>query len=139
MSFQTVTVNLPETLYEQVKQHARQTQRSIEDELVAMVMAALPTVDDLPADLAHEIKQLAFLTEDELWQAARTTLTANDSKRMQELIEKRQHEGLSPDENLEIEQLAYRYDQTMLVRAQAAALLKERGQDISSLRQTMPG
>jgi plasmid stability protein len=139
MSTQTVTVNLPETLYEQVKQHARQTQRSIEDELIAMILAALPTIDDLPADLANAVKQLAFLTEDELWQAARTTLPVNDAKRMQELVEKRQREGLTADENTEIEQLAYRYDQTMLVRAKAVALLKERGQDISSLRQTMPG
>jgi plasmid stability protein len=139
MSLQTVTVQLPDPLYQQVKHRASQMHRSVEDELIAIVTAALPTIDDLPADVANEIKQLAFLTDDELWQAARTTLPINASEQMQELVEKRQREGLTLEEEAEIEQLAHRYDRTMLVRAQAAALLKERGHDVSSLKQVISG
>lgn len=47
---------------------------------------------------------------------------------------KRQSVGLTLQEQREAEHLLHRYGQTMLVRAQAAALLQERGHDISSLR-----
>lgn len=138
MTSQTVTVQLPETLYQQVKQRARQMQRSIEDELVAVVSAALPTIDDLPDDIADDMAQLAYLTDDELWQAARTILTALQSEQMQELLSKRQREGLTPQEEEEAKRLVHYYDRTMLVRAQAVVLLKERGHDISSLKQATP-
>lgn len=134
MTLQTVTVRLPDVLYQQVERRAHRLQRSIEDEVVALVAAALPTPDDLPADIAEEMAQLVFLTDDELWQAARTTLTPRESERMQALLLKRQREGLTPQEQQEAEALLHRYDRTMLVRALAAVLLKERGHDVSSLR-----
>ena len=137
MALQNVTVKLPETLYQQVKQRARQMRRSVEDELVAVVAAALPTIDDLPTDIADDMAQLTFLTDDELWQAARTTLSASQSERMQVLLSKRQQEGLTPQEEEEAKRLAHHYDRTMLVRAQAAVLLKERGHDISTLKQPL--
>lgn len=133
MTLQTVTVRLPDVLYQQIEQRARRMRRSVEDELVAVVAAALPTLDDLPADIADEMAQLAFLTDDELWQAARTTLTPPESERMQTLLLKRQREGLTEQEQQEAERLLRRYDRTMLVRAQAAVLLKERGYDVSNL------
>jgi hypothetical protein len=110
--------------------------RSVEAELVAVVSFALPTLDDLPADIADELAQLAYLTDAELWQAARTTLPLKDSERMQVLLLKRQREGLSATEEREAKRLAHRADRTMLVRAQAAVLLKDRGHDVSSLSPT---
>jgi hypothetical protein len=130
MALQTVTIKLPKSLYLRVKQRAQKMRRSIEDELIAVVAAALPTIDDLPADIADDMAQLAFLTDQELWQAARTTLNVSQSERMQALLLKRQQEGLNPQEEEEAKRLAHYYDRTMLIRAQAAVLLKERGHDI---------
>lgn len=48
---------------------------SVEDELVAAVAAVLPTLDDLPSDIADKMAQLAFLADDELWRMARASLT----------------------------------------------------------------
>jgi hypothetical protein len=98
------------------------------------VSSALPTLDDLPADIADELAQLGYLTDAELWQAAHTALPLSDSERMQALLLKRQRDGLSVAEEREARRLAHRADRTMLVRAQAAALLKDRGHDISSVR-----
>ena len=133
MALQKVTVRLPDALYRQIEQRARRMQRSVEDELVAVVAEALPTLEELPADIADELAQLAFLSDEELWQAARTTLAPEEAERMQALLLKRQREGLTPEEQQEAERLLHLYDRTMLVRAQAAVLLKERGHDISSL------
>jgi hypothetical protein len=130
MTLQAVTLYLPSAFYQKITQRARQERRSVEDELVAVVTAALPDLNDLPDDLAREIAQLAVLTDAELAQAARTTLTPQDTDQMQALMLKRQREGLTRLESQEAELLAKRYDRVMLTRAQAAALLKERGRNL---------
>jgi hypothetical protein len=130
MTLQAVTLYLPSAFYQKIAQRARQERRSIEDELVAVVTAALPDLNDLPGDLAREIAQLAVLTDAELTQAAQTTLTPQDTDQMQALMLKRQREGLTRSESQAAELLVKRYDRTLLIRAQAAALLKERGHDL---------
>ena len=135
MTAQTITVHLPELLYQKIAQRAQQTRRSVEDELVVVVEAALPTLDDVPADVANDMAQLKFLTDSELWRAAESVLTPAESEQMQALILKRQREGLTPAEQQETEQLARRHDRIMLIRAQAAVLLKDRGHDVSRLGQ----
>jgi hypothetical protein len=134
MTLQTITLRLPDMLFRQIERRAQRTRRPVEDELVAVVSSALPTLDDLPADIADELAQLGYLTDAELWQAAHTALLLSDSERMQALLLKRQRDGLSVAEEREARRLAHRADRTMLVRAQAAALLKDRGHDISSVR-----
>ena len=42
MTLQAVTLYLPSAFYQKIAQRARQERRSVEDELVAMVTAALP-------------------------------------------------------------------------------------------------
>ncbi|OIO95146.1 MAG: hypothetical protein AUK03_05890 [Anaerolineae bacterium CG2_30_64_16] len=137
MALQTVTLRLPDLIYRQIERSARRMRRSVEDELVVVVSSALPTLEDLPADIVDDLAQLAYLTDAELWQAARSALSRRDSERMQALLLKRQCEELSTAEEREAKRLAYRSDRTMLVRAQAAVLLKDRGHDISSLRPTL--
>jgi hypothetical protein len=53
---------------------------------------------------------------------------------MQELTWKQQQEGLTETEQQEAKQLQRLGHRVMLLRAEAAALLQERGFDISSLR-----
>jgi len=134
MTLQPITLRLPEVLYRQVERRAQRMRRPIEDELVAVVSSALPALDDLPADIADELAQLDYLTDDELWQAAHAVLPRRDSERMQALLLKRQREGLSVAEERETQRLAHRADRTMLARARAVALLKKRGCDISALK-----
>ena len=134
MTLQTITLRLPEVLYRQVEHRAQRMRRSVEDELIIVVSTALPTTDDLPLDIAGDLAQLTFLTDAELWQAAQTTLPSKDSERMQALMFKRQRDELTAAEEREAQRLAHRADRTMLVRSQAAALLKDRGHDVSKLK-----
>ncbi len=133
MAVQHVTVRLPDKLYDQVKRRAQHMHRSVEEEVAAVMAEALPAQDDLPAGIGDEMAQLAFLTDDELWRAARSRVTARETERMQTLMWKRQREGLTQREQSEAERLVQRSDRVMLVRAQSAALLKARGHDISEL------
>lgn len=133
MAVQQVTIRLSDSLYHQVKQRARRTQRSIEDEVAAVVEVALPTLDDLPLAVADELAQMALMTDEELQQAAGLRMSASENQRMQKLVLQRQRNELSAEQEIEAERLAQRQERVMLVRAQAAALLKERGHDVSDL------
>ena len=137
MAVQNVTIRMSDQLYHQVEQRAGRMQRSVEEEVVAVVEDALPVLDFLLADIADELGQMVFLTDSELWHAAQTVITAGENRRMQALVLKRQREGLSPEEEIEAEQLTMRQERVMLLRARAAALLRERGQDVSTLLESL--
>jgi len=133
MALQTVTMHLPEMLYRQVARRAQRMRRSVEDELVEVVSTAMPTMEALPSDIVDDLEQLTYLTDAEMWEAARTTLPRQNSERMQALVLKRQGVRLTAIEERELKRLTHLADRAMLVRAQAAVLLKERGHNIASL------
>ncbi len=133
MTVQSVTLDLPDALYERLKHRAEQTHRTVEAELLDVVAAAVPATDELPRDLADAISPLASLNDQALWQAARTHLPTAAANRMERLHLKRQQRGLTEPEAEVLTELVRQYERTMLVRAQAVALLKERGHDVSGL------
>ena len=87
----------------------------------------------IPLDISEEVKQLPFLDNDHLWRTAQLQVSAEKSNRMQELTAKQGAEGLTESEQEEATQLQHLAHRIMLLRAEAAILLKERGEDISSL------
>ncbi len=133
MSLQTITIQLPERLYSDVAKRALRMRRSVEEEVVAVVADALPTLNDLPNELSEELGQLELLSDSELWQTAQTKLGEDEATQMQTLVWKQQRDGLTTREQSKAEKLLQRYNRTMLVRAKAAVLLKTRGFNISSL------
>ena len=96
-------------------------------------MQTLPTIDDLPSELANELAQLALLDDHALWQAAQTEVSVEEAEQMQRLVWQQQRDGLSVREQKQAQRLLQRYNRTMLVHAKAAVLLKERGFNISVL------
>jgi uncharacterized protein YnzC (UPF0291/DUF896 family) len=65
-------------------------------------------------------------------------MTAEQRQRLETLHDKQQREGLTPEEKAEEQALLSLYRETLLVRAQAAALLKQRGYDVSDPLQFAP-
>ncbi len=133
MTIQPVTLNLPGHLYNRLKRRAEQAHRTIEAELLEVVASAVPIGDELPADLSEAISPLALLDDEALWRAARNRLPAEAAAQTETLHLKRQREGLTEAEVQTLAGLVRQYERTMLVRAQAAALLKQRGYDVSEL------
>lgn len=129
----TVTVNIPEKLYERLSHRAQQTQRAVEDELLDAVASGLPLSDDLPADLETELAQLAVLGDNALWQIARSRLQPEQANKLERLHGKAQRQSLTAAEQKHEQILVREYERILLLRARAARLLKERGVDISSL------
>jgi plasmid stability protein len=136
MAVQAVTVNLPSSLYERLARRATKTHRTVEAELVEAVITSLPEEpDELPADMAEAIDALHLLDDEALWRAARTCLAPEKAADLEALHIKRQGEGLSTSDTGTLATLMKEYTRIMLVRSRAAALLKERGHDVSGLRQ----
>jgi plasmid stability protein len=133
---QSLTLNIPGPLYDRLKHRAQRSNRTVEDEAVDLLVALVPVADDLPADLEGAISPLSVLEDASLWQAARAHLSPEDASRLEELHRKRQREGLDDAEARELPPLVRRYERFMLVRARAAALLKQRGHDVSALLNT---
>src|ERR1700752_2070860 len=113
MTIQTVTLNLPDTLYYRLKQRAEQSHRTVEDELLDVLVTAVPVADELPADLAEAISPLALLAAGDLWRAAHSHLSAEASQQVEMLHLKRQREGLTEAENQTLVVLVRQYERAM--------------------------
>ena len=133
MTVHPITLNVPDSLYRRLKQRARETERSVEDELLDVLVTAVPLDQELSPDLTKAILALSSLDDNALWEIARSRLSPDIAAELETLNWKQQAEKLSPEEQSRQEELAHQYEKTMLLRARAAALLKERGYDISEL------
>jgi plasmid stability protein len=133
MTTQTVTLDLPGTLYHQLKQRAERSHRTVEDELLELLAAAVPAADELPVDLTEALSPLQVLDDETLWRAARSHFAAEAASQLETLHLKQQRDGLSEAEDQTRTVLVRQYERAMLVRAQAAALLKQRGYDVAEL------
>jgi plasmid stability protein len=133
MTLQTITLTVPDILYSSLKKRAEQANRTVEAELLDVLATAVPVAEELPADLEAALSPLALLDDESLWRAARSRLAPEAAADLESLHLKRQREGLTAAETETLAGLVRQYERAMLVRAQAAALLKQRGHDVSSL------
>lgn len=131
MTAQTLTIRIPEPLYERLRERAGNTGRSVESEVLDLLATATSEEGELSPDLRDELASLALLDDEALRWAARTRVPEAASARLEALHYKRQDEGLNDAEAVESAQLLEQYERTMLIRAEAAVLLKQRGYDVS--------
>lgn len=136
MATKSVTLHLPEKLYELYRQRAERTDRSVKDEVLEAVSAAAPA-DELPAELFKEIEGLKLLNNKALWKtAAQNHLTTTEAKKLAQLNRKQQSTlsaELSAEETQIKQELLSQYERRLLIRSHALRLLKERSLDISKL------
>jgi hypothetical protein len=132
-----VAIHVPAHIYEQVKRAARAAHRPVDDVLAEALLAVVPSAGE-PDQVRATLAQMAYLNDAALWQAARSTMPAEQRERLASLHDKQQRRGLSDSERSDEAALLDLYHQTVLVRAQAAVLLKQRGYDIADPTQFAP-
>ena len=133
MAHQTVTLEFSDGLYQRLQDRASQTHRSVADEVLNLVAEAMPIDDELPIDIVTSLAPLPSLSDTALWRVVRSKIPADAAAELEELHWKRQREGLTEPEAARAAELIRQQEHTMLVRAEAAVLLKDRGHDISVL------
>ncbi len=138
MTVQAITLDLPQTVYEQIRQAAEKAQRPVGEVMVEAVTAVAPVIDSASEQLRMALAQMAYLNDAALWQAARATMSTEQRERLEALHHRQQRQGLTAEQQVEEQALLTLYRETLLIRAQAAILLKGRGYDISDPGQFAP-
>ena len=133
MDAHAVTLRLPSPLYEHFQSRAERAHRSLEAELLDAVATAAADEEELPPLVIKAIADLELLNDEELWRAARNRLSDDARSQLEALSFKQQREDLTPAERERLEELVEQYDQAVLLRAEAAQLLKVRGHDVGKL------
>lgn len=131
MSAQSITLDIPQRVFDQIQKAAEKAHRPIQEVLIEAVTAVAPVINNTSPDLRIALAQMAYLNDAALWSAARSSLSSEQRTQLEVLHQKQQGEGLSLQEQQEEQALVKLYQETLLVRAQAAVLLKLRNYDIS--------
>jgi hypothetical protein len=120
----TVTLKIPDAVYQRLALNAQATQRSIEDILAHVLKVGSPPAwSDVPVDFQADLQGLDALDDRALQQLASEQKAESDLERYDELLELNANGNLSPAEQAELQVLRKAADCFMLRKAQAAVLL----------------
>ena len=139
MSGRTITVTLPEVLYERVKITAEASARSVEEVCTQSIALSLPELeDDLPPTVRAELAALPLLSDAELEHIAHGHMRAKDQTRLEILAEVQKQRLLTAAEETRLAQLLEEAQHLMLRKAEAYRLLARRGHAVFSSASTSP-
>jgi hypothetical protein len=122
-----ITLTLPDTTMEQAQQAAAALKRPVEEVLSDILTAALPPVQDAPADMQAELTRMTWLDSQALWQLARGHMSAAAQEQLQQLTRLQGQRPLTTQEQEHLEALRQVYGRTTLLKARAYAILSLRG------------
>ena len=120
-------IRVPEPLYRRLERAAALTHRSVTDVLASTIAIALPPMSDLPEVLADELAGMIWLSDEALHAATQPTFTHDQQQRLSELNDLEDERPLTEIEQGERAALLAEYERSVLRRAQAFAVLAQRG------------
>ena len=126
-----ITMELPEPAFRKLERAAELTYRSVGDILVSTIDATLVAPPNLPSDLANELAAMHLLSDDWLRASVQPSLSPAEQHRLQQLNHSAGERPLTPAEKTEQAILLKAYHRSVLRRAQAMAILAQRGHPIS--------
>ena len=139
MSGRTITVTLPEVLYERVKITAEASARSVEEVCTQSIALSLPELeDDLPPEVRSELAALPLLSDAELEQIAHGHMREEDQTQLEMLAEVQKQRSLTTAEETQLAQVLAEAQHLMLRKAEAYRLLARRGHAVFSSAGTSP-
>jgi hypothetical protein len=130
----SVTLQLPESLYKRAQRDAMLLNRSIEDLLASMLNSAFPAVEEISTDLEAEMASMTTLSDAELWRVARSQMREEDEALLHELLDLKAERNLSNEEAQKLDALHHEAGRLLVLKSQAYALLHERGYSVPQLR-----
>ncbi len=131
-----VSIEVPESTFRKLKRAAELTYRPVNEILVSTLEATLTAPSDLPADLADELGALHLLSDEALWAAVQSSFSRSEETRLQQINTIGSERDLTAAEKSEQKDLLNTYYRAILRRAQAFAILAQRGHVVD--RQSLP-
>ncbi len=130
---QTVTLELPETIFLPAQRMAEAIQRPLAELLVRALKASLPPLEGLSPFLVAELVDLEKLDDKALRHVMLSQVPASRQRKLNLLLDKNKSGKLSESERAELAALQNDADRLMLRKARAAVLLRFRGQRLPTL------
>lgn len=131
MSEKTITVTLPELEFHRLQRAAELTYRSIDDIVSSVLNVASSVPPDLPPEVGDELAAMRLFSDDALWAATQPSLSLAEQERLRQLNRIGGERALTQAEATEQAALLEAYQRSVLRRAEALALLRERGHPVS--------
>lgn len=132
MTDHAITVNLPDTLFDPIRQIAEAKSQSVEQVVVDQLRSVLDTsLPSLAQDEESELIAFKFLSDDTLRNIAQEQTPQSAQSRTQVLMDKNNVGTITPEEHNELSQLVERGERLTLRKAWAAGVLMERGYKIT--------
>jgi hypothetical protein len=131
MSTASITLEIPETLYQRFVKTANATKRPLEEIILQVLeVGSPPILDDIPEQYRAELTDLDELEDQNLWEIATKRKTSKDLENYDRLLARSKENLLTAKEQLELTKLRQESELFMLRKAHAAALLHWRGYKI---------
>ena len=125
-----MVLELPEEIYERVDRTAKGLKQPVQQALLKIVEAGLPSLAKVPPEYKPELEALEAMSDEELWEIARSEMPAAQQDRLDYLLQKNQAEGLSEAERKELDRLHAEANRLMLQNSYAYVLPKWRGHQV---------
>ncbi len=127
---QTLTVRLPVSVVAKLQRAAALTYRSVHDIVATTVHAALTEPTSVPQELVAEFAAMNLLSDQALWAATHPSLSPAELHRLRQLNHAAGERSQTQAEATEQTALLAAYHISVLRRAQALAILAQRGHEI---------
>ncbi len=138
MTTRMVPVMIPEPLYRRLERTSAKIRRPVNDVVASTLAAMLPPSPDLSDDLADELSGMIWFSDEKLYSATQPTFTPTMQARLATLNEISDERPLTPNEEKEQMRLLAQYERSILRRAQAYAILAQRGHPIPNYNDLPP-
>jgi len=123
-----IILTVPEDISAYARRIATTTAQPVEQVLLEHLKTLSASVSLLSSEEQAELDALQHLSDDALWTIAREQMPDPAQTRARELMDKNSRRIISAAEEAELAQLVERADRLMLRKAEAATILKKRGQ-----------
>jgi hypothetical protein len=137
MTDHVVTLAVSDEVYEYARRIAETTAQPIEQILQQRLEATLP-LPRLPAHEEAELAALRLLADDTLWTIAAEQMPRAQQERRSMLLGLNERQTLTDADQAELDDLLLRGDRLMVRKAEAAAILKQRGFAVTSQDLAVP-
>lgn len=131
----TVSIEIPDRLFEQLKRRAEVMHRPVQELVIQTLAAASPEMAELPEDLAAELEAMAYFSDDALWSATKPSISLAERARLEQLNQLASERQLSATEFREQAQLLQVWQRSLARRAHAFAILQLRGHPLPDTQQ----
>ena len=131
---QEVTLHLPHTVMEMVRRAASERQESA-DEIVAEALrfALQPVRQEALGRLKSQVRRQQSQSEPEIRAHLDSRLTEQEQRRLSNLLERNRSEGLTPDEQTEMQRIFDRIEAVATEKAAAIWLLSKKPANPNSI------